>query len=65
MSADLATAKPAESIEWPRLRAIGVRANCLVEVDVSFFGGDGPPPGLEDVAIELAHLMMDRIAEVG
>jgi hypothetical protein len=65
VSADLATAKPSESIEWPRLRAIGVRANCLVEVDVSFFGGDGPPPGLEDVAIELAHLMMDRIAEVG
>jgi hypothetical protein len=66
VSADLLTAKPSESIKWPRLRAIGVRANCLVEVDVSFFfGRDGAPSGLEDVAIELAHFMMDRIAEVG
>jgi PknH-like protein len=65
VSADIVTAKPSASVEWPRLRAIGVRANCLVEVDVSFFGGDSPPSGLDDVAIELAHFMMNRIAEVG
>jgi hypothetical protein len=66
VSADLETAKPSESLHWPRVRAIGVRANCLVEVDVSFFfDNDDPPPGLEDVAIELAHFMMGRIAEVG
>ncbi|HEX2286198.1 MAG TPA: sensor domain-containing protein [Mycobacterium sp.] len=65
VSADIATAKPSASIRWPRLRAIGVRANCLVEVDVSFYGGDSPPRGLDNAAIELAHFMMNRIAEVG
>lgn len=65
VSADIRTAKPSASISWPRLRAIGVRANCLVEVDVSFLGGDRPPAGMSNVAIELAHFMMDRIAEIG
>jgi len=65
VSADMLTAKPSASVSWPRLRAIGVRANCLVEVDVSFFGGDSPPSGLDDAAIELAHLMMSRVAEIG
>ena len=65
LSADVATARQPDSISWPRVRAIGVRANCLVEVDVSFFGGDAPPTGLDDAAIELADFVMSRIAEVG
>jgi hypothetical protein len=65
LSADIATARHPDSIGWPRVRAIGVRANCLIEVDVSFLGGDAPPPGLDDAAIELADFVMDRITEVG
>jgi hypothetical protein len=65
LSADVATAREPDSIRWPRVRAIGVRANCLVEVDVSFFGGDAPPTGLDDAAIELADFVMNRIIEVG
>lgn len=65
LSADIATARQPDSIGWPRVRAIGVRANCLVEVDVSFFGGDAPPTGLDGAAIELADFVMNRIAEVG
>jgi hypothetical protein len=65
LSADIATARRSDSIGWPTLHAIGVRANCLVEVDVSFFGGDAPPSRLDDAAIELAQFMMNRIAEVG
>jgi PknH-like extracellular domain len=65
LSADVATARRPGPVRWPRVRAMGVRANCLVEVDVSFSGGDAPPSGLGEVAIELAHVMMNRIAEVG
>lgn len=65
LSADVATARLPDAIGWPRVRAIGVRANCLVEVDVSFNGGDAAPAGLGDAAIELADYMMNRIAEIG
>jgi hypothetical protein len=65
LSADVATARQPGPIRWPRVRAIGVRANCLVEVDVSFFGGDAPPSGRGDAGIELAYVVMDRIAETG
>ena len=64
LSADIETSRPSASISWPRVRAIGVRGNCLVEVDISFFGGDAPPPDLENVAIEMAQSVMHRIGEV-
>lgn len=65
LSADVATARHPASVRWSRVRAIGVRANCLVEVDVSFFGDDAAPAGLDGAAIELADFAMNRMAEVG
>jgi hypothetical protein len=50
----------------PQARAIGVRLNCLVEVEVVFFGGRRPSdPGsakLDTSAIDIAHLMMDKVS---
>ena len=50
----------------PQARAIGVRLNCLVEVEVVFFGGRRPSdPGSAKVdtsAIDVAHAMMDRVS---
>jgi hypothetical protein len=50
----------------PQARAIGVRLNCLVEVEVVFFGGRRPSdPGsanLDTSAIDIAHAMMDKIS---
>jgi PknH-like extracellular domain len=39
-------------------RAVGVRANCLVEVDVAFFS-DNKPGG---TAVDIAHAMMDKVS---
>lgn len=65
ISADIQVARPAHSVEWPTVRAIGVRANLLIEVEVTFYGGSAAPSKFEDSAIATAHSMMDRIAEVG
>ena len=50
----------------PQARAIGVRLNCLVEVEVVFFGDRRPSdPGsanLDTSAIDIAHAMMDKIS---
>ena len=49
----------------PQARAIGVRLNCLVEVEVVFFGDRRPSdPGsanLDTSAIDIAHAMMDKV----
>lgn len=49
----------------PQARAIGVRSNCLVEVEVVFFGGRrSTDPGSADVstsALDIARAMMDRV----
>jgi PknH-like extracellular domain len=49
----------------PQARAIGVRLNCLVEVEVVFFGDRQPSdPGtanLDTSAVDIAHAMMDRV----
>ncbi|WP_204806925.1 sensor domain-containing protein [Mycobacterium riyadhense] len=49
----------------PEARAIGVRVNCLVEVEVTFFSTQSPSDqGSGDPntsAIDIAHVMMDRI----
>lgn len=39
-------------------RAVGVRANCLVEVDIAFFS-DNKPDG---TAVDIAHAMMDKVS---
>ncbi|OBH90639.1 sensor domain-containing protein [Mycobacterium sp. E2733] len=50
----------------PEARALGVRGNCLVEVDLAFFGSTKPSDmGTGDVhrsAIDLAHALMDKVS---
>lgn len=53
----------------PQGRALGVRSNCLVEVEVVFFGGRrSSDPGSADLntsALDIAHAMMDRVSALG
>ncbi|OBA58153.1 hypothetical protein A5647_21835 [Mycobacterium sp. 1100029.7] len=53
----------------PQARALGVRLNCLVEVQVVFFGGRrSSDPGSGDVntsGIDVAHAMMDKVSALG
>lgn len=50
----------------PEARAIGVRGNCLVEVEITFFSTQSPSDqGSGDPhtsAIDIAHIMMDKIS---
>ena len=50
----------------PQARAIGVRLNCLVEVEVVFFGdrrsSDPGSANLDTSGIDIAHAMMDKIS---
>jgi hypothetical protein len=50
----------------PAARAIGVRGNCLVEVEVDFFDPSNPPPqesgGINRSAVDIANAMMDRVS---
>ena len=50
----------------PQARALGVRLNCLVEVEVVFFGDRRPSdPGsanLDTSGTDIAHAMMDRVS---
>jgi hypothetical protein len=50
----------------PEARAIGARGNCLVEVEVTFFGNSYPSDeGSADIntsAIDIAHAMMDKVS---
>jgi hypothetical protein len=53
----------------PQARALGVQSNCLVEVQVVFFGERRPSdPGSADVntsALDVAHAMMDKVSTLG
>jgi hypothetical protein len=53
----------------PEARAIGVRVNCLVEVGIAFYSSRSPSDqGSADIntsAIDIAHVMMDRISGLG
>ena len=50
----------------PEARAIGVSANCLVEVNVAFFGNSYPSDrGSGDIAtsaVDIAHAMLERVS---
>ncbi len=51
----------------PAARAIGVRGNCLVEVDVAFFSTQSPTdpgsgPDMNTSAVDIAHAMMDKVS---
>jgi PknH-like extracellular domain len=52
----------------PQARAIGIRSNCLVEVEVVFYGGRrSSDPGSADIsssAIDIANAMMDKVSEL-
>ena len=52
----------------PQARAIGVRLNCLVEVEVVFFGDRHPSdPGSatpDTSAVDVAHAMMDKVSSL-
>jgi hypothetical protein len=63
--ADILTSQPSTSISWRRQRALAVRANCLIEVDVSYYSDKRPPSDLQDAAAQVADFMLDRITDVG
>jgi hypothetical protein len=52
----------------PQARAIGVRLNCLIEVQVVFFGdrrsSDPGSANLDTSAIDIAHAMMDKVSDL-
>lgn len=52
----------------PEARAIGVRRNCLVDVQVAFFSTRRPSDegsgDLNTSAIDIAHIMMDKISSL-
>lgn len=54
-----------DSVSIPARRAIAVRGNCLVEVEVDFFNSARPsahsPGNIDNSAVEIARAMMDRI----
>ncbi|OBG38591.1 sensor domain-containing protein [Mycobacterium sp. E3198] len=54
-----------DSVSVPAGRAIAVRGNCLIEVEVDFFNSAGPsahgPGEINNSAVEIARAMMDRI----
>jgi hypothetical protein len=56
------------SVPRPEARAIGIRVNCLVEVEVAFFSTQGPADqGSGDPktsAIDIARTMMDKVSEL-
>lgn len=54
-----------DSVSIPARRAIAVRGNCLVEVEVDFFNSARPsahgPGDINNSAVDIARAMMDRI----
>jgi hypothetical protein len=46
----------------PEARAIGVRGNCLVEVDVVYSRSANPSSDIHTSAIDIAHAMMDKVS---
>lgn len=52
----------------PQARALGVRLNCLVEVEVVFFGdrraSDPGSANLDTSGTDIAHAMMDRVSSL-
>jgi hypothetical protein len=52
----------------PQARAVGVRLNCIVEVEVVFFGdrraSDPGSASPDTSAVDVAHALMDRVSEL-
>jgi hypothetical protein len=55
-----------DSASIPAGRAIGVRGNCLVEVEVDFFDASNPPHqesgNINSSAVDIANAMLDRVS---
>ncbi len=55
-----------DSASIPAARAIGVRSNCLVEVEVDFFDAANPPHqesgNINTSAVDVAQAMMDKVS---
>jgi len=69
LAATIRAASTSDSMANPEARAIGVRVNCLVEVQVSFYSGQSSSKRIgtanpETSAIDIARQMMDRISEL-
>jgi len=64
VSVDWASSSP-DSASIPEGRAIGVRGNCLVEVEVDFFNAPAPPHQesgtFNSRAVAIARAMMDKV----
>jgi PknH-like extracellular domain len=49
----------------PEARVVGIRVNCLVEVEVSYFSSYGRTPDeRKSDAIAIAHRMMDNVSDL-
>jgi hypothetical protein len=60
-ASEFEVAAPAIPLEpEPVARALGVRVNCLVEVEVSFFSDHSA----DTTAIDVAHRMMDKVSDL-
>jgi hypothetical protein len=55
-----ATVETGTSFTITSARAVGVRVNCLVEVDVAFFANQQPA----GAAVDIAHAMMNKISSL-
>lgn len=55
-----ATVESGTSYTIANARAVGVRANCAVEVDVAFFANQRPA----GVAVDIAHAIMDKVSSL-
>jgi PknH-like extracellular domain len=61
-----AKASRPDSSPLPHARAIGVRVNCLVDVEIAFYGstdvGDRGSGDVNTSGIKIAHILMDRVS---
>jgi PknH-like extracellular domain len=55
-----ATVEAGNSFPITSARAVGVRVNCLVEVNVAFFADHRP----DGTAVNIAHAMMDKVSSL-
>ncbi len=55
-----ATVEAGNTFTITRARAVGVRVNCLVEVEVAYFADHHP----DGTAVNIAHRMMDKVSDL-
>ncbi|HEY9306035.1 MAG TPA: sensor domain-containing protein, partial [Mycobacterium sp.] len=55
-----ATVESGTTLTITSARAVGVRVNCIVEVDVAFFANQQPA----GAAVDIAHAMMNKVSSL-